>query len=215
MTELQFDLALARGWRFLGGVMVRHSISIFHDNPVLTIPGRIVLADFRFSDSQKKQLRRGKKTFRIEICPKNFIESDFKLFEEHIKRFTENAPISLARMINTPQGVPHAASALRIFADGEHIATSWTHHSPTSADASYCVYSQDVKWAKYSLGTLTMLLEIELVLQRKCTYYYVGYRYNVPSPFDYKANFYGLEILHKFEKWIPCARIPISKSKEH
>jgi leucyl-tRNA---protein transferase len=206
-----FRSALENGWRFLGNVMLRHSISFHYDEMVLTICGRIRLAGFTFSKSQQKLLRKGKAELQIEIAPKTVIESDEALFDLHRQRFDDNPPGKLSQMVNYHPERPQAGYTVRIFAEGEHVATSWSHTARDVVDSTYCVYNPDPIYAKYSLGNLTLLLEIEEAIKADAEFYYLGYRYNVSSHFDYKANFNNLERLKSWREWVPCERIVPTK----
>ncbi len=217
LQERNFDMLLQNGWRFLGTSVLRHSFSMHYGVEVFTIPGRIRLANFYLSKSQRKLLRLGNRDLLIELGPKQVNASDEKLFELHKARFDDSPPTCLSSMVAYDSQVPCKGYAVRVYCEYEalpqikanqHIATSFFHVGSNSADASYCIYDPSEAWAKYSLGNLTMLIEILHCQQLGLEYYYVGYWYNVPSRFDYKANFHGLERFKEFREWVPCARIP-------
>jgi leucyl-tRNA---protein transferase len=209
LSATMFDQLLVSGWRFLGLVAVQHSHGVHFGNFVVTIPGRIRLKDFTLSKSQSKLIKKGEKALRFALEPKAVNASDERLFKLHSSRFVDNPPYLLSRMVAYQQGMPQQGFTIRIYAGDEHIATSFFHHSQTAADSSYCVYDPAERWAEYSLGHLTMLLEILHCQQLGLEYYYVGYRFNKPSHFDYKANFNALERYKCFKEWIPCPRIPL------
>jgi leucyl-tRNA---protein transferase len=213
LSEERFKKDLSTGWRFLGNTKVRHSYSLHFHKPVWTIAGRIRLEGFAFSKSQQKLLRRGKAELRIEMAPKTVTLSDMELFDLHRTRFEDNPPRHLAQMVNYNPNIPQAGFVIRIYAEDVHVATSWYHMALGVADSTYCVYNPDAQYAKYSLGHLTLLLEIENVIASGAEYYYLGYRYSVRSHFDYKANFNNLERFKSWREWVPCARIPLSPRK--
>jgi arginine-tRNA-protein transferase len=144
----------------------------------------------------------------MEIEPKEVNASDERLFDLHKLRFDDNAPKELSNMVAYEANTPCLGFTLRVYAGEEHIATSFFHVGHLAADSSYCVYDPSDRWARYSLGHLTMLVEILYCIELGLEFYYVGYRYNVPSHFDYKANFFGLQRYKSFKKWVPCPRIP-------
>lgn len=211
LSQDVFEEKLVKGWRFLGSLALRHSISYHYDELVITIPGRIRLQDFEFSESQLKTLRKGKRDLRITIEDKNIILSDYDLFDLHRTRFDDNPPVNLLNMVSDDPNIPYFGKVVRIYHGDEHVATSWFHFTENVVDGTYCVYNPDTKFSKYSLGNLTLLLEIEQAIQSGCSYYYLGYRYHIPSHFDYKANFNNLERLDMWSKWVPCRRIPPRK----
>ena len=202
----QFDSLLLDGWRFLGKVVLCHSISYHFGDMVLCIPGRIVLEHFTFSQGQRKTIQRGQRDLRIELREKEVIESDERLFALHCTRFTDNAPVQLSQMVHYNPIIPQRGYTIRIYAGDEHVATSFFHLGHDSADSTYCIYNPDPLYNKYSLGNLTLYLEIMYAQELGLKYYYLGYRYNVPSQFDYKANFNSLEKYHLFREWVACER---------
>jgi leucyl-tRNA---protein transferase len=204
----QFDAFLSFGWRFLGDSYIRHSYGAHFGNLVRVIPGRIVLEGFEFSKSQRKLLRRGHQSLRIEITEKAINASDERLFDLHSDRFIENQPMYLAQMVHYNPITPQKGYTVRVYADDVHVATSFFHIGDQTADSTYCVYDPSPAYAGYSLGHLTLLVEIGLVQQMGLKYYYLGYRYSKRSHFDYKANFNNLEKYLNFRAWVPCERIP-------
>jgi leucyl-tRNA---protein transferase len=207
LSVLQFDHLLSQGWRFLGNSALCHSVSYHYDSLVFAIPGRIILPEFQFSKSQRKLLAKAKQRLTIQIEDKVVNTSDERLFALHTTRFDDNPPSELKQMVHYKTDLPVPGKTIRIFLDGEHVATSFFHIGHIAIDSSYCVYNPDKAYRQYSLGNLTLLLEIEYALALGMTYYYVGYRYSVPSHFDYKANFNALQRFHLFQTWVACPRI--------
>ena len=92
--------------------------------------------------------------------------------------------------------------------DGDRlIATSFFHLGTRSMAGNYCIH--DPEYSSRSLGTYTMLLELETALQLGFQYYYPGFVYDLPSEFDYKLNFNNLEYFDWWGNWYPLGRLPV------
>jgi arginine-tRNA-protein transferase len=92
--------------------------------------------------------------------------------------------------------------------DGTPLACSFFHLGEKSVSGTYCFFNPHTR--RYSLGALTMLLEIAKAKELGKNFYYHGYVYDVPSQFDYKLNFNNLEALDwKTGKWSPRERQPL------
>ena len=59
-----------------------------------------------------------------------------------------------------------------------------------------------------------MLLEIQLAQLSGRRYYYPGFVYDLPSEFDYKLNFNGLEYFDWWGNWYPLERLPVRSWRE-
>jgi arginine-tRNA-protein transferase len=88
------------------------------------------------------------------------------------------------------------------------IAYSFFHVGHDACSATYALFNPD--FCHLSLGTYTLLLEIQRMMQLGKKYYYHGYCYNVPSQFDYKLNFFNLERYQwKTASWVPQDRLAV------
>lgn len=208
-----FDTFLLKGWRLLGQSLVRHNFSVCRGKICNTVPLRIRLDDFEFSKSQRQLLRRNqsliakRSTIRLS-------QQKFRLFDLHVNRLHERQPASLASFLNPFSGqVPVPGQEWRIYEDKQLIACSFFHLGGEAVSGTYCIF--DPAFSQYSLGTYTMLLELQLAKEQGKKYYYHGYAYNVPSQFDYKLNFNALESMDwESGTWTPQERMPVRKWQE-
>lgn len=204
----QFDQYLQSGWRLLGYSYIRHNITFCRGEVCNTIPMRIRLQDFTFSESQLKLMRK-KSRPRFEINAINLSPHTEYLFEKHCDRLTEQRPASIFSFLS-----PHAAHVpvngleIRLFDDDQHFASSFMHLGKQSVSGTYCVF--DPAFAHHSPGSLTMLLELEYAKNQGFEYYYHGYVNSVPSQFDYKLNYNNLESYNwETSVWSPRDRVSV------
>ena len=207
-----FDRYLAEGWRLLGHSIVRHNFSVCRGKMCRTTPLRIRLDGFQFSKSQRRLLRRAEE-LEVAYGPIELTPSKTQLFSHHaMARFDERRPESIASFLNHNShcepvtGMEFSVSSR----DGTPLACSFIHIGEEVVSATYCFFNPDVR--RYSLGAVTMLIEIAKAQEMGKKYYYHGYVYDVPSQFDYKLNFNNLEALDwKTGEWKPHERVAVRR----
>lgn len=208
MEPVAFDRLLSHGWRLLGYSVIRHNFAGCRGRICQTIPLRIRLDNaLHFSKSQRRLLRRHAHLevgySSIELTPEKE-----NLFQRHTVRFRDRQPGSIYSFLN-PEAhqVPTTGMEFSVYEAGKLIACSFFHLGQHSISGTYCFFDPDCQ--QYSLGTYTMLLELQLAKKMGKKYYYHGYCYDIPSQFDYKLNFNNLESMDwKSEKWSAHPRVP-------
>jgi arginyl-tRNA--protein-N-Asp/Glu arginylyltransferase len=212
LEPAEFDRYLAEGWRLLGHSIVRHNFSVCRGKMCHTIPLRIRLDGFQFSKSQRRLLRRAEE-LEITYGPIEITQTKTQLFSQHsMARFDERRPESIASFLNNNShcepvtGMEFSVSSR----DGVPLACSFIHIGEEVVSGTYCFFNPDLH--RYSLGAVTMLIEIAKAQELGKKYYYHGYVYDVPSQFDYKLNFNNLEALDwKSGAWQPHERVAVRR----
>ena len=73
----------------------------------------------------------------------------------------------------------------------------------------------DPDYADHSLGLFTMLLEVELAVERDFTYYYPGYYAPTFPAFNYKLQFGPMQYRNiATGQWLPHPALPLSPTDE-
>ena len=85
--------------------------------------------------------------------------------------------------------------------DGKLVALSYFDKGQHSIASLIGIY--DPAYSKYSLGTFTMLLEVEYAMSLGYRFYYPGYIFDKPSVFDYKLKLGQFEYYDWRGKWKP------------
>ena len=207
-----FDSYMAEGWRLLGHSIVRHNFSVCRGKMCRTVPLRIRLEGFQFSKSQRRLLRRAAE-LDVIYGPISLTPAKTQLFTQHaLARFEERRPESIASFLNHKShlepvmGMEFSVSTR----DGAPLACSFIHIGESVVSGTYCFFDPGER--RYSLGALTMLLEIAKAQELEKKYYYHGYVYDVPSQFDYKLNFNNLESMDwNTGGWMPHPRLAVRK----
>ena len=190
----EFDLMMAQGWRSMGDCFMRHSFSVHNKLICRAIPLRIRINDFQYSKSHLKIIKKNAH-LKTRFGPIAITNHQRAVFKNHTTRFAENPPSRIGLFLSDrPHRIPVKGLQISLF-DGDVLpfAYSFCHVGKNALSATYCCFEPDTRYNRYSPGIYTMLLEIEKARELGCQYYYHGYAYDVPSSFDYKLNFEGLE----------------------
>lgn len=209
LEQAVFDQYLLRGWRLLGYSVIRHNFAICRGRICRTLPLRIRLDQaFAFSKSQRQLLRRNA-DLRAECAPISLNTEKEQLFLRHTERFRDRQTLSLYSFLHrNAHDTPVTGLEYAIYEQDRLIACSYFHLGETAMSGTYCFFDPD--FDRRSLGSYTMLLELQMAQQLGKQYYYHGYCYDVPSQFDYKLNFNNLESMDwKTGAWTPQPRLPV------
>ncbi len=204
-----FDQYLLQGWRLLGYSVIRHNFAICRGRICRTIPLRIRLHEgLPFSKSQRQTLRRNA-DLRVECAPISLTPEKEQLFLLHTQRFRDRQTLSLYSFLHrNAHETPVPGLEFMVYDQNQLIACSYFHLGENAISGTYCFF--DPAYDRRSLGTFTMLLELQLAQQLGKQFYYHGYCYDVPSQFDYKLNFNNLESMDwKTGAWTPHPRLPV------
>jgi leucyl-tRNA---protein transferase len=193
MPGAEFDGMMQIGWRMLGSSFIRHNVTFWNDEICKTVPLRINLEKFQISKSQRKVLRKNG-DLGINLAVPQLTPEKHELFNKHTNRFSQNKPESLYSFLSDYCHVLPVPGAEFIVSENEKIiACSYSHVGENCLNSTYCYF--DPEHQARSLGLFTLLVEIIYAMKMNKKYYYLGYCYNVPSQFDYKKSFYGLEVM--------------------
>ena len=194
----EYDELWAKGWRHFGSYFFRYNLTIHQGEICRVLPLRIRLANYQHRKSHRKILRRAK-NFKVVHKPLEVTEEMVGLFERHKKRFQDNVPDSIEVFLSDAPEIPRLPMECSIYDQGRLIAVSFFDESVDACSSIYGMF--DLDYGKYSLGTLTMLEEINYALRKGKDFYYHGYCYDVSSFYDYKKHFPALEAYNWNDTW--------------
>lgn len=187
------DALWARGWRHFGPMFFRYSETESEQGALHVIPLRVDLERFRFSESQRRTLRRNA-DLKTSFGPSLPGDAERLLFHAHASRFRENIPSSLEAFLGTDpsSGIPCEIRQLSVRGEGGRLlAASYVAVGEEAWSSVYAMF--DPAESRRRLGIATLLWEIEAARAAGCRWLYHGYAYREPSHYDYKKQFSGLE----------------------
>jgi leucyl-tRNA---protein transferase len=183
----------ANGWRHQGHLFFRYNHCYMGGQLHDILPVRIRVKYFTPSKSQRRVLRKNADV-RWEIGPAYFDEATHEMFERHSERFEDNVPESIYSFFtNSPADIPCECHALRCMIGDQLIAVSFMDIGEEASSSVYAIFDPD--YADRSLGTLTLLKEIEHAQELGLKLIYPGYGTRDPSHYDYKWRFNSMEVL--------------------
>lgn len=204
ITPKELDLMLSKAWRRFGYHFFRYNNGFIPETEEYSdiVPLRIRLANFEFSKSQKKILR---KNTQFDVR-KDLIEinsTKIKLFQLHCQRFRYGRPTSLYNFISVEADTsPIPTYEISIYSKDKLIASSFVDISENAFSSIYAMF--DTSYSNYSLGNYTLLEEILWAKELGKNYLYLGYAYQAPSFYDYKKRFSALEqYIWEEDNWQP------------
>jgi len=188
------DLLWAAGWRHFGRLFFRYSLQhAAEGEPLHVTPLRIDLKRWQATKSQRRVLTRNA-DLRWEMVPATLDDDLRAMFERHKGRFRENIPEKLENFLGeAPESGPCDCRMLRVFEGEKLLAASFLDVGQKAVSSVYAVFEPEAAWR--SLGTFTMLLELQFACEAGFEFLYPGYATQEPSAYDYKKQFTGLEWL--------------------
>ncbi len=201
----EMDNFWADGWRNFGSEFFRNRADYHANKWVRVIPLRINVAKFVLSKHQKRLLQKQKNT-TVRYQPIALDDERDLMFQKHIERFKQNQPDSLTVFLGRQAGVvPCLALECALYSEaGKLYAASYFGVGEEAISSIYATFDTD--FDAYSPGLHTLLAEVQYAQTHGKKYVYLGYSYNVPSHYDYKKKFYGLESYDWAGKWQDFAR---------
>jgi arginyl-tRNA--protein-N-Asp/Glu arginylyltransferase len=199
----QMDALWAKGWRHFGRDFFRYSLSLGDDGGVQFIqPLRMDLAAFQMSKSQRRVLRRNADT-DVRIAPAVVDGTREAMFLRHRARFVTNIPESLHIFIpgEHPAREPCECVSVEVILAGRLVAVSYLDVGAEAVSSVYAMFEPDESWR--SLGTFTLLHEIQWAAARGKRWLYPGYATAQPSHYDYKKSFRPLQCYDWRGNWLP------------
>lgn len=191
ITPEKMDLLLAKGWRHFGEYFYRYNLGWYNDEVRAVIPVRIRLADFTFSKSQRRILKKNQDLLSV-VRPIEITSETIEIFERHRWRFEDNIPPTIHTFLSLePAIVPCEALEIAVYREEKLLAVSFFDVGENSISSIYGIFAPEE--TSRSLGILTMLLEIDFALDNGKEFYYHGYAYEGNSFYDYKKRFRALE----------------------
>ncbi len=204
ISPSMLDARLVMGWRHFGTKFFRYNFAVHGKVLCGVVPLRLRLENFQPSKSQRRVLQRNADVV-TRMVPTVHCEEYDDLFAAHRVRFTENIPDSLRDFLSPrPSEMPCANFTLEVRLGGALIAMSFVDFGAESASSVYAAF--DPAHAERSLGTLTLLHEIAHARQLSKRFQYLGYAYTVPSAYDYKKRFGGVEGYDWGRCWTPLPK---------
>ncbi len=197
VSEVEFEYLLANGMRHFGDYFFRPRCQNCYE----CIPIRIRTADFSMNRSQRRALS-SCRDIVMKIGAPNYSDEKFELYLAHKQKFhplqddvEDEQNFRLSFYVNTPFGVE-----FEYYLDDKLVGIGLADCTKNTFSAIYTFYV--LPNPKMSLGTYSILKQIEFAQQKNIHYFYLGYYITANQSLNYKANFRPNEVYIEHE-WRP------------
>jgi len=181
------------GWRRFGKLFFR---PICHDcNECKNI--KIIVDDFKLSKSFKRVLKKNKSTEVVLKRPSATIEC-VNLYNKYhkvmrSKRNWDDEEISFKDYYSTfVEGYNEFGFEINFVKDAKLIGVAFFDLIQSGISSTYCFYDHD--YEKLSIGTFSILKQIEIAKKLNLKYIYLGYYVKENKSLKYKSRFKPFEI---------------------
>jgi arginine-tRNA-protein transferase len=201
VSETEFEYLLANGVRHFGDYFFRPRCQNCYE----CIPIRIRTAEFSMTRSQKRALA-SCRDIKMNIGVPKYSDEKFELYLAHKKKFhplqddvEDEQNFRLSFYVNTPFGVE-----FEYYLDDKLIGVALADCTKNTFSAIYTFYVPPN--SKVSLGTYSILRQMEFARQKKIQHFYLGYYITTNQSLNYKANFRPNEVYIDHE-WRPYRNV--------
>ncbi|MCP4132229.1 MAG: arginyltransferase [bacterium] len=185
LDEEELNIVLENGWRKFGAYYFRPNC----ENCFKCVPLRVLTEEFKLSRSQKRVLKKGS-DITVTFGPLQYSPKIYALFQDHSEnRFGRDTDEEDFISSFYTQSCPSVQS--EYYLDGELIAVGFLDRSSEALSSVYFVYNTAYEYL--SLGTLSVLKEIEYAASLQLKYYYLGYYVAENGSMAYKNRYHPNE----------------------
>ena len=189
ISEVEFEYLLAHGMRHFGDYYFRPRCLDCYQ----CIPIRVRVGDFKITRSQKRALK-SCQVLKVKVGSPRYTDEKFNLYINHKKKFhplqddvEDEQNFRLSFYVNTAFGIE-----FEYYMDERLIGVALGDHTTNTFSAIYTFY--DVNASKLSLGTFSVLKQLEFCQQQAVKFYYLGYYIRDNQSLNYKAGFRPNEV---------------------
>ncbi|MCP4120420.1 MAG: hypothetical protein GY751_01560 [Bacteroidetes bacterium] len=204
LSPNRLDRYLAAGW-FRNSIMMFRSKLLCMEGDLFNVVNiRLPLHKYEMSKRYRKLLRKNKELFTYKINRASIDADKERLYDAHKPRFKGFIYSDLHQFLysDTIGSVFQTyETEIRDKKTGKLVALSYFDKGQHSIASLIGIY--DPEYSNFSLGTFSMLLELEYAQQLNYKFYYPGYIFDKPSVFDYKLKLGEFEYYDWRGKWKP------------
>ena len=200
LSPKRYDQYLASGW-FRGSIMLyKMDLLCLESSLYSVINIRMNLEKHENKKRLRRILKKGKENFRIEVGPVYLTEDKERLYNIQKAKFHGFIHKSLHDFLYSGfQNTVFDTYEVCVYDDEKLIAASYFDLGEQSTAS--LLGTIDPKYSSYSLGILTMLIEVEFSKNNGFKWYYPGYVLKNHSGFDYKLRIGDFEYYNAKKRW--------------
>ncbi len=186
LNGMELNKLLERGWRKFGICYFRPKCH----GCLECVPIRIPVADIKLSKSQRRVLNKATQ-IDVKYGPLEYRKEIYEIYKDHSEnRFEKDTDLEDFLYTFYTKSCPTLQTEL--FLNGRLVAAGFLDKSSEALSSVYFVFNTD--FSKYSLGTFSILKEIEYTASLGLKYYYIGYYIKDNHSMAYKGRFFPQEL---------------------
>lgn len=191
------EALLAYGFRSFGKYTFRPQCQ----NCKRCIPLRIPVRFFHPHKKQRRVLKRAQE-LKLIVGEPEYTEEKLAIYRAHGQRFSQMEAASKEEEFRFSFYEPSVPTLEFTYYLGETlIAVGIVHETPIALSSVYFTYLPE--YSHLSLGTYSILKEIEWAQTHGKHHLYLGYYIRENHFMSYKSHFYPSEILLDYRDWVP------------
>ncbi|TXI39308.1 MAG: arginyltransferase [Nitrosomonas sp.] len=196
-TPQERQALLEAGYRSFGKYYFRPCCIGCHQ----CIPLRVPVEDFTPNKSQRRAWRRCRDVDVVVDKPR-YTKEKWEIYHDHLQRFNREESISSAEdFAFSFYDTTIPALEFCYYVEGVLAAVGIVNVTPQALSSVYFTYRLD--YAKLSLGTYSVMAEIDYARRNSKKYLYLGYYVRDNHFMSYKARFHPNEVLMSGSHWVP------------
>jgi leucyl-tRNA---protein transferase len=183
MDPAAYEKLLKKGFRRSGSHFYLNSCT----ECIECIPIRISAKDFRPSKSQRKVIRKNQ-DISISRRAAGYTDESFELYRKYNEdRHNSTEGPNEDDYIRFLCTSPITSEMVEYRLEGTLVGCGWIDLLPKGISSVY--YAFDPEWGSRSLGTYSIIKEIEMCLKLEKPWYYLGFYVPKCRKMEYKADF--------------------------
>ncbi|MCA9194580.1 MAG: arginyltransferase [Planctomycetales bacterium] len=186
VTGERLDWLLAAGYRRSGAYFYRTMCPVCSE----CVPLRISVSNFHPNRSQKRAKVKGERLLKTALSVPSVDTKRISLFNRHRQQrgmAQSERDITEEEYRDFLMQSPCETWEFSFSYGGQLVGASITDVGSESLSAVYCYFDPDYEWL--SLGTYSILMQVQIAQQAGFRWLYLGYYVKDNSHLSYKANF--------------------------
>lgn len=185
LSSNDLDQLLAMGYRRTGGMLYRTRCP----NCDECVPTRVDVNEFVITKSMRRVLNRCDRELEVSWGPPETDPQRLRLFNEHrrTRELSKNGPVSESEYREFLVSSCVETAELAFWRQKELVGLGIVDVGDESLNAVYTHF--DPAFSRYSIGTLAVLMQIQLARQTRRRYVYLGLYVADNSHLNYKERF--------------------------
>lgn len=200
LNPIAYDKLLSAGW-FRGARFMNKPEYICVEEDIYSpVHIRLNIKDFSFKKTHRKVLKKVEERFRVEVSKSSLCEEAELLYLQNKLNFQAFIYPSLEDAIHIMDSdSTFQTLSIKVFDQEKLVAISYFDIGHESIASLIGLY--DRSYTGFSLGTYTILKEIEWCMNNQYSYYYPGYVLDDMKIFGYKLQFGQYEFKDGRGQW--------------